>query len=152
MAVFGLRPFAAAMAAATALVLASCSASARQDEASTSAEADAGATAIAALPNPSYVVNGRTVVVRLPYRTRDGHLWIDADPSASSGSLMFSSLDIEPRGGPDGTDLAVFTYTADRPGVATLKFALTPAGRTIAPDLAGRSGVASRYEPTITVN
>ena len=146
---FGTAAPAAALACAA--FLAGCSSPQAQDAAQ-SGSTDSAAGSFADLPAPFYQIDGRIVTVRLPYRTRDNHLWVDADPSATTGPFMFQMLDIEPRGGPGGTDLAVFTYKADRPGEATLKFALTPVGKGSPQDLIRQGDVASRYEPTIKVD
>ena len=131
--------------------LAACSASSG-DASLRAASVEEAAASIAGLPPPTYSVNGREVVVRLPYRTRDGYLWVDADPNAMTGPFMFTNLDVEPRGGPGRTDVAVFTYLAEGPGRATLRFALTPVAKGPAPELVRRGDVAARYEVAVTVN
>lgn len=146
----------AALATAAGLALASCS---ERDPAEADqvrikgVQTDPAAiqASIAALPKPEYEIEGRTVTVRLPYRTRDGHLWVDADGGAA-GPLTFTGLDVEPRGGQDGTDLAVYSYRADAPVEETLTFALVKIGKTPPPELVRRGEVASRYVAVVKVN
>ena len=89
------------------------------------------AAALAPLPAPTVATAGRTAVVSLPYRTSDGMVWVAGSRMTEAAPFMFKSLDLKPHGGPMGTDLAVFTYVADRGGSATLKFGLVPPGKML---------------------
>lgn len=84
-----------------------------------------------ALPVGSHQLEGRTLTVRLPYRSRDNRLWVAGTDEADSAPFVFHGLDLLPGAGPDGTDLAIFHYEADGAGTATLRFGLVPAGRTL---------------------
>lgn len=98
------------------------------------------------LPKPEVRTRGRVVTVSLPYRTRDWRGWTSVAQPTDMGPFAFSKLRSQPRRGPGGTDLAVFTYVAGGPGSATLKFDLEPYGRgpTAAP-------AAAHYETTVSV-
>ncbi|WP_257558049.1 hypothetical protein [Sphingobium sp. CFD-2] len=107
---------------------------------------------IAPLPRGTHEVKGRIVTIRLPYRTTDNLLWTSATDVMAAAPFMFQDLDIQPRAGPQGTDLAVFTYKADKPGTATLEFGLVPAGTTLLDNGATRlkGEPASRYAARVT--
>jgi len=111
------------------------------------------ADSIAPLPPGAYAVNGRIVAISLPYRTSDNLLWVSATGVLEAAPFMFQNLDIQPRAGPQGTDLAVFTYKADKAGTAKLEFGLVPPGKT----LLGKGSTrligepASRYSVEVTV-
>lgn len=92
---------------------------------------DVAVPAQPSLPPGTHEIDGRTVTVRLPYRSADNLLWVAGSDLEQAAPYMFQSLDVEPKAGPDGTDLAVFVYRADRPGHATLRFGLVPAGKTL---------------------
>lgn len=117
-------------------------------------DAPASATPPPALPAGSHEVAGRTLTLRLPYRSADGKLWVAAQRTADTAPFFFRSLDVEPHAGPQGTDLAIFVYEADGPGTATLEFELVPAGKT----RVGPAGApylhdgppAARYTATVT--
>lgn len=98
------------------------------------------------LPRPEVRTSGRVVRVRLPYRAKDGRGWTAVAQPAEIGPFAFRDVKAQPRRGPRGTDLAVFTYVAAAPGSATLKFDLEPYGRGPAP-----LGPALHYETTVSV-
>ena len=98
------------------------------------------------LPKPEVRTKGRTVMVRLPYRARDGRSWTAVAQPADVGPFAFKDLKAQPQIGPGRTDLAVFTYVAGGPGSGTFKFDLEPYGRG-ANDLPP----AAHYETTVNV-
>lgn len=108
--------------------------------------------AIAPLPRGTHRLEGRIVTVRLPYRAADNLLWASATGVMEAAPFMFQDLDIQPRAGPQGTDLAVFTYKADKPGTATLEFGLVPVGKTLLGNgtTRFRDEPARRYSATVT--
>jgi hypothetical protein len=89
---------------------------------------------------------GRTATISLPYRTADKLIWVSATRVSEASPFMFKGLDIKPHEGPGGTDLAVFTYTADKPGSAKLSFGLVPPGKMLIgpPSLVYTGPVAQR--------
>ncbi len=98
------------------------------------------------LPKPQVQTKGRVVKVRLPYRSKDSRGWTAVAQAGEMGPLAFRDLKAQPREGPRGTDLAVFTYVANGPGTGALKFDLEPYGRgpnTLPP--------AAHYETTVSV-
>ena len=93
------------------------------------------------------VTSGRTVTITLPYRTKDNLLWVSASRVMEMAPFMFRALDIKPNAGPGGTDLAIFTYVADRAGSTTLKFGLVPPGKMlIGPPMMVYHGPVARRE------
>ncbi len=74
---------------------------------------------------------GRTATISLPYKASDKLVWVSATRMSDAAPFVFRSLTISPHAGPDGLDLAVFTYVADRPGAAKLSFGLVPAGKML---------------------
>ena len=98
------------------------------------------------LPKPEVTTKGRVVMVRLPYRARDGRGWTAVAQPADMGPLAFRDLKSQARQGPGRTDLAVFTYVASGPGTGALKFDLEPYGRGPA-----QVGPAAHYETTVSV-
>ena len=76
-------------------------------------------------------VSGRTATIGLPYRSADQLVWVSSTRVAEASPFMFKGLVIKPHEGPGGTDLAVFTYTADQPGTAKLSFGLVPPGKML---------------------
>ena len=98
------------------------------------------------LPKPEVTTRGRVVMVRLPYRAKDGRGWTAVAQPAEMGPFAFSKLRSETLRGPRGTDLAVFTYVASGPGTGALKFDLEPYGRGPA-----ALGPALHYETTVSV-
>lgn len=110
------------------------------------------ALAAGPLPPPTVKAAGRTTVVSLPYRTADGLIWVSATRVSEASPFTFKGLDIKPNGGPSGTDLAVFTYTADRSGSATLKFGLVPPGKMLIgpPTLVYKGPVAATFQTKAT--
>jgi hypothetical protein len=83
------------------------------------------------LPQPTVEVRGRAATISLPFRTADRLAWVAATPAADAQPFMFQTLEVKPGAGPDGTDLAVFTYSAAKAGSTVLKFGLVPAGRVL---------------------
>jgi len=104
------------------------------------------------LPPPTFSVTGRIVTVTLPYRTADGLVWVSATRMSDAAPFMFKGLEIKPGGGPNGTDLSVFTYEADRSGTATLKFGLVPPGKMLIglPSMVYTGPVTARYEANVS--
>jgi len=98
------------------------------EEASPAAAADAPRPA---LPAGSHTVSGRLLTVTLPFRSADGLAWVTATRAADARPFVFQELEVRPAAGPDGADLAVFTYRASGPGTAELEFGLVPAGRML---------------------
>ena len=111
-----------------------------------------GALALAPLPPPTVSMAGRTATISLPYRTADHMMWVSATRVMDSGPFAFKGLDIRPGGGPGGTDLSVFTYTADKAGSATLKFGLAPPGKMLIgpPALVYKGPVAQTFEAKVS--
>lgn len=97
-------------------------------------------------------VVGRTATVSLPFRTSEGKAWVSATRVAEAQPFVFKGLEVKPGAGPDGSDLAVFTYEASGPGSATLKFGLVPGGSMlIGPEAMVYKGpVDRRYETTVS--
>lgn len=116
-----------------------------------SAAADTGS--IAALPPPTVALNGRTAVISLPLRLSDKLIWVSATRVAEADPFVFKGLEIKPGGGPQGTDLAVFTYVADHAGTAVLKFGLVPPGKMLVglPETIYTGPVAARFETRVAV-
>lgn len=74
---------------------------------------------------------GRTATISLPYRSADHLIWVSSTRMSEASPFVFKELAIKPNAGPAGTDLAVFTYTADKAGAATLSFGLVPPGKML---------------------
>ena len=108
---------------------------------------------VPAVPAGSHAVSGRLVTVSLPFRTTDNLAWVTATKMAEARPFVFKGLDIQPGKGPGGTDLAVFTYEADGPGHAVLKFGLIPAGRMLVgpEDRIFKGEVVREYSADVTV-
>ena len=106
----------------------------------------------AELPSGTTSLEGKVATISLPFRTASGKMWVVATRTADAAPFSFKGLDVKPGAGPDGTDLAVFTYEADKAGSATLKFGLVPGGKMlIGPDaLVYKGPVDKRYETTVT--
>ena len=83
------------------------------------------------LPQPMVEVRGRAAVISLPFRGADRLSWVSATSAADAQPFMYQALDIKLGAGPDGTDLAVFTYSAGKAGSTVLKFSLVPEGRAV---------------------
>lgn len=112
-----------------------------------------GAQVGAAVPLGSHAVSGRTVTVSLPFRASDNLAWVSATKMADARPFVFRGLEVKPGKGPEGADLAVFTYEADSPGHAALEFGLIPAGRMLVgpPDMVFTGEVVRRYTADVTV-
>ncbi len=95
---------------------------------------------------PQVAMAGRTATITLPYRTADHLLWVSSTKMADASPFVFKGLAIKPHEGPGGADLAVFTYTADKPGTAVLSFGLVPPGKMLIgpPSLVYTGPVAKR--------
>lgn len=96
---------------------------------------------------PAQVQNtGRTAVIGLPYRTSDNLFWVSATKVIDALPFSFKSLEIKPHAGPAGTNLAVFTYVADKAGSTTLVFGLVPPGKMLIgpPSMVYRGPVARK--------
>ena len=108
--------------------------------------------AVGALPPPTHSVAGRIATITLPYRTTDGLVWVSATKVSEAAPFVFKGIDIKPGGGPNGTDLSVFTYEAERAGTATLKFGLVPPGKMLIglPSMVYTGPVTARYEATVS--
>ncbi len=91
-------------------------------------------------------------MVSLPYRSSDTMIWVSATRMSEAAPFLFKGLDIRPKGGPSGTDLAVFTYAADTAGSATLKFGLVPPGKMLIgpPALVYKGPVAATFQTKVT--
>ena len=76
------------------------------------------------LPSPHIEAQGRSLTVSLPFRPSDGLTWT---VGAGGAPWTLSSSKIEPKAGPEGTDLAVFTFQAGAAGSGNLAFQLDPA-------------------------
>jgi hypothetical protein len=100
----------------------------------------------------SVKMTGRAAEIALPYRTSGHLIWVSATTSSKASPFAFKSLAIRPHAGPNGADLAVFTYVADRPGSTTLEFGLVPPGKMLTgpPTLIYRGPVARRVAIKIT--
>ena len=110
------------------------------------------ALAAAPLPSPTVKMTGRTATISLPYRTADKVIWVSATRMWEATPFTFKGLEIKPGGGPGGTDLSAFTYTADKAGSATLKFGLVPPGKMLIgpPTLVYKGPVASTFQTKVT--
>jgi hypothetical protein len=110
------------------------------------------AESIEALPSPTHSVAGRVVTVTLPYRAADGQVWVSATKMSEAAPFVFRGIEIKPGSGPNGTDLALFKYEAERAGSATLKFGLVPAGKMLVglPSLVYTGPVRARYDATVS--
>ena len=150
------------IAGAAVLLLAGCggaspatndTASAAPSAASITADPAAQA-ATGALPPPTHSVAGRVATITLPYRTADGLIWVSATRMSDAAPFTFKGLDVKPGAGPNGTDLAVFTYEADRAGSTTLKFGLVPPGKMLIglPSMVYTGPVSARYEATVSAS
>jgi hypothetical protein len=115
--------------------------------------ASAALAAPASLPPGGFNVSGRTVTVSLPYRQADGLAWVSATRMSEMAPFAFKGLSVKPRGGPQGTDLAVFTYQAGVAGSATLKFGLVPNGQMLIgpPSMIYKGQPAARFEAKAAV-
>lgn len=144
-----------AAAISTAFILVGCGSGAEPaSEPASAPEGPAPAAPVgAAVPAGSHAVSGRTVTVSLPFRIADQLAWVSATPAADARPFVFKGLEIKPGGGPGGVDLAVFTYEADGPGSAKLKFGMVPGGKMlIGPESLVYTGeVLKRYEADVTV-
>ena len=107
----------------------------------------------ASLPAGGSSVAGRTVTVTLPYRLSEGFAWVSATRMSEMGPFMFEGLAVRPKAGPAGTDLSVFTYQADKAGVATLKFGLVPNGQMLIgpPSMTYKGTPAKTFEAKVAV-
>ncbi len=145
-----------------ALLLSACGGTANpgapaNDATTALAPADPAASAVPTapagpLPPPTHSVTGRIATITLPYRTADNLIWVSATKVTEAAPFMFKAVDVKPGGGPNGTDLSVFTYQADRAGTATLKFGLVPPGKMLIglPSMVYTGPVTARYEATVT--
>lgn len=106
---------------------------------------------VAPLPPPTHSVAGRVATVTLPYRTADGLVWVSATKVSEAAPFVFKGLDIQPGAGPNGADLSVFTYEADKAGATTLKFGLVPGGKMLIgpPAMVYTGPVTARYEAAV---
>ncbi len=113
----------------------------------------AAADIAAALPPPTVAIDGRTAVISLPVHLSDNLIWVSATRVAETDPFVFKGLEIKPGGGPQGTDLAVFTYEADHAGATILKFGLVPPGKMLVglPGAVYTGPVAARFETRVTV-
>lgn len=104
------------------------------------------------LPVGWHKVQGRTVTISLPYRSAEYWLWVGATEVSDQDGFAFVNLDIELKAGPEGTDLAVFTYVARLPATATLRFGLVPAGTSIVgpPKTRHFGSIAKTYVAVVT--
>jgi hypothetical protein len=116
------------------------------------AASPAPAAVAGALPPPTHSVTGRIATVTLPYRTADGLVWVSATKMSEAAPFVFKGIEIKPGSGPNGTDLSVFTYEAERAGMATLRFGLVPPGKMLIglPSLVYTGPVTARYEATVS--
>ncbi len=116
----------------------------------------AAAPALAAppkpLPAPVVKVAGRTATIALAYRTADKLIWVSSTRMMDATPFMFQALEIKPRAAADGSDLAIFTYKADRAGSAKLSFGLVPPGKMLIgpPMLVYHGPVARRFTAQVT--
>ena len=127
------RPWLAILALAPALALAACQKPASKLPAAPTPSATAGgavqivtSTTIRGiklhLPAPTITAEARAATVSLPFRASDKMAWSLEGAAAAPWSLK--STTVAPGVGPEGTDLAVFSFTASGPGSATLMFNL----------------------------
>lgn len=82
------------------------------------------------LPPPHTDANGRSATVSLPYRPSDGLAW---SVKSTGAPWKLTSTKLEPKTGPEGTDLAVFSFEAAGPGPGGLTFQLASAAAAKAP-------------------
>jgi len=117
------------------------------------AAATIGTAPAGAPDDPATVkMTGRQAEIALPYRTSDHLIWVSATTASKASPFAFKSLAIKAHAGPNGTDLAVFTYAADRAGSTTLEFGLVPPGKMLIgpPSLRYQGRVARRVAVKIT--
>ncbi|HWE47872.1 MAG TPA: hypothetical protein VG407_17770 [Caulobacteraceae bacterium] len=76
------------------------------------------------LPPPHTEADGRNVTVSLPYRPSDGLAW---SVETIGAPWKLTSTRFEPKAGPEGSDLAVFSFEAAGPGTGGLAFQLASA-------------------------
>jgi len=146
-----------AAAISTVFFLAACSPSTGSAPEPADAPADAPTGPVAPptpapLPAGSHAQEGRKVTVSLPFRAADDMAWVTATSVADAKPFVFKGLEVKPGAGPNGTDLAVFTYEANRTGQATLEFGLVPGGQMlIGPErLVYKGQPAQRYTAEVT--
>lgn len=103
------------------------------------------------LPDPWYELEGRKLSVKLPYRADTWYMW--GGDLEGLGPFTFKMLDVIPRGGPDGTDLAVFEYEASGPGTGRFSFGLTKVSEDglNAPEQRRMGLAKATYDPVIEV-
>jgi hypothetical protein len=103
-------------------------------------------------PAPIVKVVGRTATIALAYRTADKLIWVSSTRVAEAAPFMFQALQVKPHGAADGSDLAIFTYKADRAGTARLSFGLVPPGKMLVglPMLVYKGPVARRVTVQVT--
>jgi hypothetical protein len=94
------------------------------------------------LPPGKVTVTGRTATVSLPVRNTSGFAWSTSSILARPWRLTQQS--VKPGAGPDGTDLAVFVFSADGVGSAPLSFTLAPAKGPGAPVMTFTAEVRAR--------
>ena len=75
------------------------------------------------LPPPHAEANGRSLTVSLPFRPADGLTWT---VDAPGGPWKLTGSKTSAGAGPEGTDLAVFSFQASGPGSGALNFKLNP--------------------------
>jgi hypothetical protein len=114
--------------------------------------AGAAVAAIKPLPPPLYAVVGKTATVSLPYRTSDHLIWVSATRMLEAEPWVFAGLEIKPGKGPNGTDLSVFTYKAEKAGSSVLKFGLVPPGKMLIglPSMVYTGPVEARWETKVS--
>ncbi len=99
------------------------------------------------LPPAKADAQGRTATVSLPYRPKDGFVWtLDGKPG-EPWSLTASAT--KPGAGPEGTDLAVFSFTASGPGAGNLSFRLGAPPNPASKSPSGGDKVLS-YQATVS--
>ena len=135
-------------AAAGGLLVMACS----PPQDATSAEPQPTSQDVASLAG-SHQLQGRTVLVRLPYHREANQIWVSAEDDAEVGPFVFQTIDVEPGSGPGGTDVSVFEYRAEGPGTGTLRFGLVPAGKSLIgpPETRHKGEPFASYTVTVTV-
>ena len=133
----------------SAAVMAACSPAPQADKSGDTPKPSAEAEQ--ALPDPWYELEGRKLAVKLPYRADTWYMW--GGEVEGIEPFGFKSLDVIPRGGPDGTDLAVFEYEAAGPGTGRFSFGLTKVSEDglNAPEQRRMGLAKATYEPVIEV-
>jgi hypothetical protein len=110
------------------LLLAACSAEGQQAEQGRNTDKS---SRIANVPAPSHVLEGRNLVIHMPYRRAGKQTWVAGNRAGETGPFRFIGSNVVPDGAGPGVDIYTVSYEATQPGSAAMRFALVPAGKTL---------------------